>query len=266
MYFRTDRPGDITSFRQFPAMVGRNEQRCTYPRFLQGPQGELIFTYRDGRSGSGDQYCNVYDVETETWRRLAESPLFSGGGKMNAYFVGPAQDKSGAFHICWVWRNTPDCATNHDLCYARSKDLVHWETSAGRPLSLPITLATAEVVDPVPPGGGMINGNTKVGFDADGRPVISYHKFDAQGKTQLYNARRETGGWRIYQISDWDYRWEFQGGGTLRFERAKEEQAEPWSPCLRRIVRDIWLARRRTLTAVPNGPSDCRSHARRSRL
>jgi len=208
----------------------------------------------------------VYDVETETWRRLAESPLFSGGGKMNAYFVGPAQDKSGAFHICWVWRNTPDCATNHDLCYARSKDLVHWETSAGRPLSLPITLATAEVVDPVPPGGGMINGNTKVGFDADGRPVISYHKFDAQGKTQLYNARRETGGWRIYQISDWDYRWEFQGGGTLRFERAKEEQAEPWSPCLRRIVRDIWLARRRTLTAVPNGPSDCRSHARRSRL
>jgi BNR repeat-containing family member len=137
---------------------------------------------------------------------------------MNAYFVGPAQDKSGAFHICWVWRNTPDCATNHDLCYALSKDLVRWETSVGRPLSLPITLATAEVVDPVPPGGGMINGNTKVGFDAEGRPVISYHKFDAQGTTQLYNARRETGGWRIYQTSDWDYRWEFQGGGTMRFE------------------------------------------------
>jgi hypothetical protein len=218
VYFRTERPGDITSFRQFPAMVGRNEQRCTYPRFLHGPKGELIFTYRDGRSGSGDQYCNVYDAETGTWRRLVESPLFSGGGKMNAYFVGPVQDKSGVFHICWVWRNTPDCATNHDLCYARSKDLMCWETSDGRPLSLPITLATAEVVDPVPPGGGMINGNTKIGFDADGRPVISYHKFDAQGKTQLYNARRGTDGWRIYQTSDWDYRWEFQGGGTIRFE------------------------------------------------
>ena len=160
----------------------------------------------------------MYDAKTETWRRLVESPLFSGGGKMNAYFVGPVQDKSGVFHICWVWRNTPDCATNHDLCYARSKDLVRWETSAGRPLSLPITLATAEVVDPVPPGGGMINGNTKLGFDAESRPVISYHKFDAQGKTQLYNARREDGGWRIYQTSDWDYRWEFQGGGTIRFE------------------------------------------------
>lgn len=218
VYFRTERPGDIGSFCQVPAMVGRNEQRCTYPRFLQGSKGELIFTYRDGRSGSGNQYCNVYDTKTQTWRRLIESPLFSGGGKMNAYFVGPEQDKSGVFHICWVWRNTPDCATNHDLCYARSKDLVHWETSAGRALALPITLSTAEVVDPVPPGGGMVNGNTRIGFDAEGRAVVSYHKFDAQGKTQLYNARREASGWRIYQTSDWDYRWEFQGGGTIRFE------------------------------------------------
>jgi hypothetical protein len=88
----------------------------------------------------------------------------------------------------------------------------------GRPLVLPITPATAEVVDPVPPAGGMINGNTKIGFDAQQRPVISYHKFDAQGKTQLYSARREAGGWRIYQVSNWDYRWEFQGGGTIRFE------------------------------------------------
>ena len=218
VYFRTERPGDIFSFRQVPAMVGRNETQCTYPRFLRGPRDELIFTYRDGRSGSGDQYCNVYDAPTQTWRRLMESPLFSGGGKMNAYFVGPEQDKSGVFHICWVWRNTPDCATNHDLCYARSQDLARWEMSDGRPLSLPITLATAEVVDPVPPGGGMINGNTKLGFDTEGRPVIGYHKFDSQGKTQLYNARREDGGWRIYQTSDWDYRWEFQGGGTMRFE------------------------------------------------
>lgn len=218
VYFRTRKPYDITSFEPIPAMVGRNEQRCTYPRFLRGAQGELIFTYRDGRSGSGDQYCNVYDPKTRAWRRLVESPLFAGHGKMNAYFIGPEQDRGGVFHICWVWRNTPDCATNHDLCYARSPDLAHWEGSDGRPLTLPITLATAEIVDPVPPGGGMINGNTKIGFDGDGRPVISYHKFDAAGKTQLHNARREAAGWQLYQSSDWDYRWEFHGGGTIRFE------------------------------------------------
>ena len=218
IYFRTARPYDITSFRQIPAMVGQNEQKCTYPRFLHGAQGELIFTYRDGRSGSGDQYFNLWNPKAMAWGRLIESPLFAGGGKMNAYFSGPEQDKTGVFHVCWVWRNTPDCATNHDLCYARSKDLVHWQRSDGRPLTLPITLATAEVVDPVPPGGGMVNGNTKIGFDLENRPVISYHKFDAEGKTQLYNARREAAGWKTYRTSDWDYRWEFHGGGTIHFE------------------------------------------------
>lgn len=28
----------------------------------------------------------------------------------------------------------------------------------------------------------------------------------------------ETGGWRIYQTGDWDYRWEVQGGATIHFE------------------------------------------------
>jgi len=218
IYFRTEKPHDVNTFEQVPAMVGSHEKRCTYPRFLRGPQGELVFTYRDGSSGSGDQIWNVYDLPRQSWGRLLDEPLFSGRGQMNAYFIGPVQDAQGVFHVCWVWRDTPDCATNHDLCYARSRDLVHWEKSDGAKLKLPITIRSAEIVDPVPPGGGMINGNTKIGFDTQGRPILSYHKFDADGNTQLYNARRETDGWKTYQTSDWDYRWEFQGGGTIRFE------------------------------------------------
>jgi hypothetical protein len=218
VYFRTQRPGDILSFERVSAMVGRNEQRCTYPRFLTGAAGELIFTYRDGSSGNGDQYFNVYDPASRAWRRLLDEPLFTGEGLRNAYFHGPVRDAAGVFHLCWVWRDTPDCATNHDLSYARSRDLVHWETSGGAALPLPISLARAEIVDPVPAQGGIINGNTLIGFDAQGRVVISYHKFDAAGKTQLYNARREDSGWKSYQTSDWDYRWEFGGGGTIGFE------------------------------------------------
>jgi len=218
IYFRTTRPYDVTSFERVESMVGRNEKRCTYPRFLRGANGELIFVYRDGGSGNGSRYFNVYDPSTKTWRRLLDQPLFSGQGKMNAYFQGPVRDEQGVFHFCWVWRDTPDCATNHHLSYVRSKDLVHWETSDGKPLVLPITIDNAEVVDPVPPGGGMINGNTRLGFDTQGRVVIAYHKFDADGKTQLYNARRETDGWKVYQTSDWNYRWEFGGGGSIGFE------------------------------------------------
>ncbi len=218
VYFRTTRPRDVTSLERIETMTGENENRCTYPRFLAGARKELIFTYRDGSSGNGNQIWNVYDPQARVWKRLLGSPLFSGEGQMNAYFAGPVQDKDGVFHVCWVWRDTPDCATNHDLCYARSRDLVRWERSDGKPLGLPITLATAEVVDPVPAGGGIINGNTRIGFDAEGRVILSYHKHDSQGHTQIYNARREDGGWKIIQASDWDYRWEFGGGGSIVFQ------------------------------------------------
>jgi len=218
IYFRTGKPYDIETFERIPAMVGRNEQRCTYPRFLNGPQGELIFTYRDGRSGSGDQIFNLYDIKTRQWRRLLDTPFTDGENKRNAYLQGPELGPDGYYHLVWTWRDTPDCATNHDLSYARSKDLVHWETSAGKPLALPIRLENSDIVDPVPVRGGLINGNTRIGFDSRRRVVVSYHKHDEAGKTQIYCARLEDGKWKIYRISNWDYRWDFQGGGSIPFE------------------------------------------------
>ena len=134
VYFRTERPGEIPSLRPIPAMVGRLEKRCTYPRFMAGPKGELIFTYRDGASGRGNQIYNVYEEQEQTWQRLLDQPLLDGKGLMNAYPVGPARGRDGLFHLCWVWRDTPDCSTNHDVSYARSRDLVHWETAAGEPV------------------------------------------------------------------------------------------------------------------------------------
>lgn len=219
VYFRAEKPGDIESLHAVPAMVGDLEKRCTYPRFFEGPEGRLIFTYRDGSSGNGNQIYNSYDVRTKTWRRLLDEPLLDGGGAMNAYPVGPDRGPDGRFHLCWVWRDTPDCSTNHDVSYARSSDLVHWETAGGVPVELPMTVATPGlVVDPVPPGGGAINGNTRIGFDSRNRPIVTYHKFDAKGFTQIYNARYEGSGWRSCQVSDWDYRWYPEGGGTIHFE------------------------------------------------
>jgi len=218
VYFRTSAPGDITTFERISAMTGRLEKRCTYPRFFRGPKKELLFTYRDGGSGNGNQIYNMYEPAGRQWRPLLEAPLTDGEGKMNAYLRGPMLGPDGYYHLCWVWRDTPDCATNHDLSYARSRDLIHWTKSDGTPIGLPMRLGTAEVVDAVPVGGGMINGNTAIGFDRKGRVVISYHKHDAKGHTQIYNARREEQGWKNYQASDWDYRWEFSGGGSISFE------------------------------------------------
>ncbi|MEK7409013.1 MAG: BNR repeat-containing protein [Acidobacteriota bacterium] len=218
VYFRTTRPLDIETFERIPAMVGPNEDRCTYPHFLRGSNNEFLFTYRDGRSGAGNQIYNVYEHKTRSWRRLHDAPLSDGRGKMNAYFIGPVKGPDGCFHLCWVWRDHGGCETNHDLSYARSRDLVHWETSSGKPVPLPMTIETAEIVDPAPVRGGMINGNTRIGFDSAGRVILTYHKFDARGITQAYTARLEGSKWVIRQTSQWSYRWDFQGGGAIPFE------------------------------------------------
>ncbi len=218
IYFRTAKPLDIESFERVPSMVGSQEKRVTYPSFLRGPANELIFTYRSGMSGDGSQIYNVYDHKSRTWSRLLDQPLTDGQGKMNAYFHGPRRGPDGYYHMVWVWRDQHGAELNHDLSYARSKDLRHWEKSDGTPLTLPITLASAEVVDPVPVRGGMINGNTALGFDTKKRPIITYHKYDENGKTQVYNARREGNGWKIYRTTDWDYRWDFGGYGSIVFE------------------------------------------------
>jgi hypothetical protein len=223
LYFRTQRPGDITSFRRIDRMVGNREDQVTYPRFQNGPDGQLVFIYRDGRSGNGADLYNAYDPKTSVWRRLLDVPLTDGttpvaGQTAYAYSRGPLLGPDGYYHMVWVWRDTPDCETNHSLCYARSRDLVHWENSAGRPFSLPITPITSEVVDPVPVKGGMINNNTLIGFDAQQRVVLTYHKFDEQGHTQIYNARREADGWKIVPATRWNFRWDFSGEGSIIFE------------------------------------------------
>jgi hypothetical protein len=129
--------------------------------------------------------------------------------------------------LCWVWRDTSDCATNHDLSYAKSADLVHWVDSAGKELTLPITFATGEIVDPVPAKGGIINSNLGLGFDTRARVILTYHKYDANGDLQIYAARRDPEGWTIVQVSDWKgYRWEFAGGGTI-VEEVKVGAVEP---------------------------------------
>lgn len=214
-YFRTTSPMDITSFERIESMVGEREHRATYPCFLQGPDGELIFKYRDGSSGAGDWIFNVYDSDTREWHRLLDEPLTAGGEQASAYHAGPTVGPDGRYHLVWCWRDNPAAQTNHDLYYVRSDDLRNWEKSTGVSVHLPIGLPQGELIDPVPPYGGLLNSRIRLGFDASDRVVVTYMKYDPDGNTQVYNARRESEGWKIYQTSDWDYRYTFGGGGTL---------------------------------------------------
>ena len=64
----------------------------------------------------------------------------------------------------------------------------------------------------------MINMSFHVGFDAEKRPIVTYHKYGPKGASQIFAARWEDDRWAIRQLSDWQWRWEFGGGGAIASE------------------------------------------------
>ncbi len=215
VYFRSTKRGDVDSLVRVPEMTGLLEGSVTQPRFFCGTRNELLFSYRHGVSGNAINLFNVYDVASGTWSRLLDVPILSGEGSRSAYPYGPSPGPDGFFHMFWVWRDSFDIMSNHDLSYARSRDFVNWETRSGSPIPLPIVASSSEVVDPIPPGGGLLNGSTMIGFDSAKRVIVTYQKFDEHGYTQLYQARLEDGTWHIYQTTRWKYRWELSGPGFI---------------------------------------------------
>lgn len=219
IYFRTKTAGDVTTLTKIDSMVDPStENSMTYPVFLYNGDGALIYNYRNGGSGNGSSYYNIYDESTQTWSRLFDQPLFNGQGLYNSYPSNPALGPDGNFHMVWVWRDTADAATNSHLCYARSKDMVSWVTVGGDPISLPIVYSTRGViVDPVPNYGGLLNGAPKIGFDADNNVLISYYKLDRELNTQVYVAAPESksNAWKTTQVSQWTGRYLAQGIGAI---------------------------------------------------
>jgi len=180
---------------------------------------ELIFHYRDGSSGNGNEIYNTYDTQKKKWSRMLDVPLTDGQGLMNAYQSQPEVREDGWYHVYWVWRDTPDCSTNHDLSYMKSPDLKNWFDAFDQPIVLPATLDKKSlIVAPVPPKGGIINLAAKLCLDKNNKPVFTYHKYDESGNIQLYIAKIEGDEWISKPITQWDYRWEFSGNGSINVE------------------------------------------------
>ena len=205
VYFRSESPYDPRTLKQIDVMVERAvEQRMTYPEFFKDPNGRLIFKYRDGSSGQGRWFYNRWDVETGTWSRLHETVLLSGEDVRGVYPLGPILGPDGYAHMTFTWRETPIASSNHDLSYARSRDLVNWERSDGTAIPLPIVLATGEIIDPIPEHGGLLNGRHPIGFDAENRVLVTYQKYNADKRSQVFIARLDGTSWTVRQVSDWD--------------------------------------------------------------
>lgn len=194
-------------------MVGENENAVSYPEFYRMADGGLLFACRDGGSGNGNLVLNRYDLVQKKWSRL-QTNLIDGEGQRNAYwqlFVGV----DGTIHVSWVWRETPDVHSNHDMCYACSKDGGKtWMKSTGELYTLPINAGTAEVVKVIPQGSNLIN-QTSMTTDADGNPFIAtYYKASGDSCTQFHIIYKQDGNWKSSAATNRKLDFELGGVGS----------------------------------------------------
>ncbi len=216
VYYRSNKPNDIQSIVPIHKMIGKDEISVTYPNFFNDKDGELFFSYRTGSSGKGTVMVNKFLNTDSNWIRYIDKPLFDGFENNNdrsAYYQN-TKDKNGVFHFTWMWRSTPLVESCHQLCYAKSIDLIHWQNAAGQEIELPIKPdVKGLIIDDVPEKGGLHNGKYKLLFTQNQKVIIAYLKYDDKGFTQLYLTKFENNKWIIKKMTNWNFRWKFIGGG-----------------------------------------------------
>ncbi|MBK8089372.1 MAG: BNR repeat-containing protein [Chitinophagaceae bacterium] len=213
-YCKSNKPGSLEMTDKI-SMTGLNEKKVSYPEFYKLPGGNLLFFYRDGGSGKGNLVINQYSIKTKEWKQL-HSNLIDGEGKRNAYWQA-CVDAKGTIHVSWVWRESPDVASNHDMCYARSADGGKtWMNSVGKKYQLPITAATAEYALQIPQQSELIN-QTSMFADASGNPYIaSYWREKGDSIPQYHLIYKKGKQWQAQNLGFRKTAFSLSGAGTKR--------------------------------------------------
>lgn len=222
-YCKSKAPGSLELSDEM-GMIGSEEQKVTYPEFYKMPDGDLLFFYRNGASGEGDLVLNRYSLVSKKWSRIHDV-LIDGEGERNAYwqvFV----DVRGTVHLSWVWRETGDVASNHDMCYAKSPDGgENWYKSTGEKYVMPISEANAEYAARIPQKSELIN-STSMYADSDGNPYIAtYFRLENSKVPQYFMIHKRNQRWETVQISKRLTPFTLSGGGTKKIPISRPQLA-----------------------------------------
>ncbi|SMO50154.1 BNR repeat-containing protein [Gracilimonas mengyeensis] len=202
------------------SMTGLQEERVTYPQFFNLPNEKLLFSYRSGESGRGNMVLNEYNPDTEQWIQL-QNNLLDGEEQRSAYWQMHVAE-NGDLHLSWVWRETWDVASNHDMAYAVSSDGGRsWKKSNGEAYDLPITETAAELAWEIPENSELIN-QTAMTVDENGNPYITTY-WNAGSKPQFKIIYLEEGRWKLMDTGFRESTFSLSGGGTKRIPISRPE-------------------------------------------
>ncbi|MFD2581065.1 BNR repeat-containing protein [Pedobacter vanadiisoli] len=196
-------------------MLSVKENKVSYPEFYKLANGDLLFFYRDGGSGNGNLMINRYSLKTKKWTRVQDG-MIDGEGQRNAYWQ-VAVDQAGIIHLSWVWRESPDVASNHDLCYAKSTDGgISWLKSTNEKYKLPITAANAEYAIRIPQKSELIN-QTSMFADASGKVFIAgYWRGVNESGPQYHLVFKTDSNWKVSNLNFRKTTFSLSGTGTKR--------------------------------------------------
>jgi hypothetical protein len=126
-----------------------------------------------------------------------------------------AVDPSGALHLAWIWRESPDVATNHDICYARSSDEGRtWTRSDGTTGGTPITERSAEYAARIPQNSNLMN-SPVIAADGEGRPYVTTYWSPSPGGPPRFHVLHHDGTrWHVIEGPPRSHAFTLAGGGT----------------------------------------------------
>ncbi|QEG22897.1 BNR repeat-containing protein [Mariniblastus fucicola] len=190
----------------------KTEERVTYPRFFNAPNGNLMLYYRSKTSADGDGMIEEYDGEKHQWSPglgkfiSKDIGTFSAGGKTSLARCPYMNDLCYAgdrLHASWIWRDRfkkTQSKNQHDLCYVYSDDHGRtWCNSNGEVIGKTNTDfihldSPGLVVAPIPIGSGITNQNTQYAYP-DGRVhIVARQRDDAVGEGRYRHWWRDSDG------------------------------------------------------------------------
>ncbi|MGD0517355.1 MAG: BNR-4 repeat-containing protein [Thermoguttaceae bacterium] len=198
-------PTFSTTTITIPNTASEYGNSTTYPEFYNLSNGGLMFTYRTGASGDGDAMYSLYNPTTHTWSSSPTKLIdgTTGSYNSNAYTNNLVFDSQGRIQMSWVWRETSDFQSNHDImyAYATNETLTTWKQMSGSTQTVPITQGNDAVIKSISQGSSLIN-QCSMTVDANNNPIIATYWAPTTSTRQYMLEYYNGTNWQTSQISN----------------------------------------------------------------
>lgn len=212
-----------------PLVAGNTtiEANCAYPAFVQMPNGKVLFTFRTGSSGLGNQVLYLINglTITSVYNTLIDGVSGSTSAYINTFWVeGTTSAHPSRIWLSWSWRDSNNPLDAHDLYAVYSDDEgVTWKSAGGTTMTIPMSQANAAaaLVEAVPIATQNWPGQQGMCVNTRGEPIICMYKGStvspAAFTTSIYCWIYRNGSWSRVAMSNPNFN--FNGSDAIAASR-----------------------------------------------